>query len=216
MQLPPKITWALLALAAVVVVASPTAAQTVTVNRCAAAKVRCVMGYGHVCGVQGVRGLFRCYEHATTRARFVDQVCVRRTEDKLTDCWREAEAERRYGPCLTLGDLVAVQTKIEDFVLGVVEDVTPGFPYPIANDCAAGKARAVSEATFAKLDCFMDAFHRDPGIVDTACLSKPEALYASAWAKLESSSGCLTAGDDQAIEAQIDAFVADIVTSLDP
>jgi hypothetical protein len=216
MQLPPKITWALMALAAVVVVASPAAAQTVTVNRCAAAKVRCVMGYGHICGVQGVRGLFRCYEHATTRGRFVDQVCVQRTEDKLAECWRDADAERRYGPCLTLGDLLAVQTKIEDFVLGVVEDVTPGFPYPIANDCAAGKQRAVAEATFDKLECFREAFHDEPGIVDAACLSRTEAHYASAWAKLESSSGCLTMGDAAAIEAKIDSFVADIVTSLDP
>ena len=216
MQLPPKITWVLLALAAVVVVASPAAAQTVTVNRCAAAKVRCVMGYGHICGVQGVRGLFRCYEYATLRARFVDQVCVQRTEDKLAECWRHADAEDRYGPCLTLGDLLAMQTKIEEFVVGVVEDVTPGFPYPIANECAAGKQRAVAEATFEKLECFMYAFNRDLGIVDAACLSRPEGHFASAWAKLESSSGCLTVGDAAAIEAKIDSFVADIVASLDP
>lgn len=215
MQLPPRMTWALLALAAVLVSASPAAAQTVTVNRCAAAKLRCVMGYGHICGVQGVRGLFRCNEHATTKGRFADQVCVQRTEDKLTECWRDAE-RRSNGPCLTLGDVVAIHTKIEDFVLGVVEDVTPGFPYPIANDCAAGKQRAVAEATYAKLECFREAFHSGSGIVDAACFSRPEAHYASAWAKLESSNGCLTVGDNPAIEAKMDSFVADIVTSLDP
>ena len=64
----------LLAFATVLLVASSAGAQTVTVIRCQAAKVRCVMGYTHVCGVQGVLGLFKCYQNATIRGRFADQV----------------------------------------------------------------------------------------------------------------------------------------------
>ena len=64
----------LLALLAVAVIGTAAEAQTVTVNRCAAAKVRCVIGYTHVCGVQGVLGGFKCHQNATLRGRFVDQV----------------------------------------------------------------------------------------------------------------------------------------------
>lgn len=214
MQLPPKITWMLMALATVVVFASPAAAQTVTVNRCAAAKVRCVMGYTHVCGVQGVMGLFKCHQNATIRARFVDQVCVQRTVDKITECWRDAE--RRNGPCLTVGDVVPIQAKIEEFVIDAVEHVTPGFPYPILNICTAGKEKALAEATSDKLECFENAFRREPGIVDASCFSRPESQYAYAFAKLEANGGCLTHGDSAALEAKINSFVADIITSLDP
>jgi hypothetical protein len=203
---------ALAALAAFVAVASPAAAQTVTANRCAAAKVRCVMGYTHVCGVQGVLGLFKCHQTATTKQRFVDQVCVNRTFDKITDCFRDAE---RRGDCLTSGDVGAVQDQIAAFVLDAVDDVTPGFPYPIANTCAAGKQKTIAEATSEKLECFEDAFRRS-GVVEDHCFAKPEAQYEYAWAKLEGNGGCLTQGDDAALADKIDAFIAQMISSLDP
>ncbi len=214
MKLSPKLLGTLMALVVVAAVAVPATAQTVTVNRCAGTKVRCVMGYTHVCGVQGVLGLFKCHQTATLKSRFVDQACVSRTEDKITECFRDAE--RRYGPCLTLDDVVPIQAKIEAFVLDAVADVTPGFPYPITNTCAAGKQKAVAESAFAKLECFEEAFRREPGIVFDGCFSRPEAQFAYAWAKLESNGGCLTEGDAAALDAKINTFVADIVTSLDP
>jgi hypothetical protein len=203
----------LVALAALVTLGSHASAQTVTVNRCAAAKVRCVMGYTHVCGVAGVLGLFKCHQKATTKSRFVDQVCVNRTVDKITDCFRDAE--RNNDVCLTTNDVVAIQSKIEAFVTDAVEEITPGFPFPLTNLCAAGKQKSVAEATAAKLECFEDAFRRG-GTVDPACFSKPEAQFTYAWAKLESNGGCLTEGDDAALEVKLDAFIADIVTALDP
>lgn len=214
MQLPPRITWMLTALAVVVVFASPATAQTVTVNRCAAAKVRCVMGYTHVCGVQGVMGLFKCYQNSNLRGRFVDQVCVQRTVDKITECWRDAE--RRNGPCLTLGDVVPIEAKIESFVLDAVEDLTPGFPYPTVNTCTANKEKELAEFTFGNLECFEDAFRREPGIVDSTCFARPQAQYDYAFAKLEANGGCLTLGDGPALAAKSDDFVADIISSLDP
>lgn len=203
----------LLALLAVAVIGTAAEAQTVTVNRCAAAKVRCVIGYTHVCGVQGVLGGFKCHQNATLRGRFVDQVCVNRIVDKITECFRDAE---RKGSCLTTGDVVAVQDKIEAFVLDLVTDVTPGFPYPLVNNCAAGKQKAIAEATAEKLECFEDAFRRDPGVVDTRCFERPEAQYAYVWDRLEGNGGCLTIDDDAALVPKIDAFVADIVATLDP
>ncbi len=203
----------LLALATILLVASSAGAQTVTVNRCAAAKVRCVMGYTHVCGVQGVLGLFKCYQNATVRGRFADQVCVNRVVDKITDCFHDAE---RRGPCLTTDDVLPVQAKIEAFVVDAVENLTPGFPYPLVNTCTAGKEKALAEMTSDKLECFEDAFRRDPGVVEPVCFEKPEAQYAYAWAKLEGNGGCLTEGDDVELAEKADAFIADVISSLDP
>jgi len=203
----------LVALLAVAAVGSTAHAESVTVNRCAAAKVRCVMGYTHVCGVAGVLGQFKCHQNATIKSRFVDQVCVNRTFDKITECFRDAE--RKFNDCLTLNDVVAVQDKIEAFVTDAVQLVTPGFPYPIANRCAARKQQTVAEATAAKLSCYEDAFRREPGTVDPACYAKPETHYAYQFAKLEGNGGCLTSGDNAALEAKLDAFVADMIVTLD-
>lgn len=202
-----------LALATVTPVAVSAEAQSVTVNRCAAAKVRCVMGYTHVCGVQGVLGLFKCHQTATLRGRFVDQVCVNRTVDKITECFGDAE---RRGVCRTSDDVVVIQSKIEDFVLDAVKNLTPGFPYPLVNNCAAGKQKAVAEMTSDKLECFESAMRRSPGIVDPSCFVRPVAQYAYTWGRLEGNDGCLTFDDAAALAEKADAFIADVVTSLDP
>lgn len=198
---------------AVVCLAGGVQAQSVTVNRCAAAKVRCVIGYTHVCGVQGVLGLFKCHQNATIRGRFADQVCVNRTVDKITECFRDAE---RRGACRTSDDVVAIQGKIEAFVLDAMQDITPGFPYPIVNNCAAGKQKALAEMTAEKLECFEDAMRRDPGIVAPSCFTRPAGQYAYVWDRIEGNGGCLTLDDDAALAEKADSFIADIVTALDP
>ncbi|MCC6848604.1 MAG: hypothetical protein IT294_08895 [Deltaproteobacteria bacterium] len=212
-SLPRYFVGTILALASGLLVAAPADAQSVTVNRCAAAKVRCVMGYTHVCGVQGVLGLFKCHQNATLRGRFVDQVCVNRTVDKITECFRDAE---RRGVCLTNDDVVAIQGKVEAFVLDAVEALTPGFPYPLVNTCAAGKQKALAEATSDKLECFEDAMRRDPGEIDPGCLARPDGQYAYLWDRIEGNGGCLTLDDDAALLEKADAFIADVVTALDP
>jgi hypothetical protein len=212
--LPNRARWALAVLAVVAVGASPAQAEDVTVSRCTAAKVRCVMGYTHVCGVQGVLGQLKCYQSATLKGRFVDLACINRTFDKITDCFRDAE--RRYGDCLTTNDVVAIHDRIETFVVDSVARVTPGFPYPIVSRCSAGKQQTIAEATVAKLECYEDAFRREPGTVEPACYARPEAQYAYQFAKLEANGGCLTEGDATVLEENLDAFVAQIIDALDP
>ncbi|MCC6763128.1 MAG: hypothetical protein IT293_00560 [Deltaproteobacteria bacterium] len=212
-SLPRVLAGTVLALATGLLVGASAEAQSVTVNRCAAAKVRCVMGYTHVCGVQGVLGLFKCHQNATLRGRFVDQVCVNRTVDKITECFRDAE---RRGVCLTSDDVIAIQGKVEAFVLEAVQDVTPDFPYPLVNACAASKQKVVAEMASDKLECFEDAMRRDPGEVAPGCLTRPEGQYAYLWDRIEGNGGCLTLGDGAALLEKTDAFVADVVTTLDP
>ncbi len=187
-------------------------AQTVTVDRCAGAKMRCVMGYTHICGVSGVEGQLKCHQTATLRGRFVDPACLTRTVDEIHECFETAE---RRNVCRTNGDVNTVQAKIEAFVLDVVRDVTPGFPYPQINKCAAGKQKELADATSAKLGCFEEAFRREPGVVAPGCLAQAQAQFEYAWIRLALNGGC-SLGDEIALTAKMDAFVAEMAVQLDP
>lgn len=204
--------WMVAVVACTVVLGSSAEAQTVAVDRCAGAKMRCAMGYTHICGVAGVEGQLKCYQTATLRGRFVDPVCINRTVDEILECFRAAE---RRNVCRTLGDVFQVNAKIEAFVLDVIRDVTPGFPFPTINKCAAGKQKELAEATSAKMGCFEEAFRREPGLVSSACLALAQAQFEYAWTRLALNSGCST-GDVPALTAKMDAFVADMVVTLDP
>lgn len=204
--------WMVAVVACTVVLGSSAEAQTVTVDRCAGAKMRCAMGYTHICCVAGVEGQLKCYQTATLRGRFVDPVCINRTTDEILECFRAAE---RRNVCRTLGDVFDVNDKITAFVLDVIDDVTPGFPYPTINKCAAGKQKELADATSAKMGCFEEAFRREPGLVSSACLALAQAQFEYAWTRLALNSGCST-GDVPALTAKMDAFVADMVVTLDP
>ncbi len=204
--------WMVAVVACTVVLGSSAQAQTVTVDRCAGAKMRCAMGYTHICGVAGVEGQLKCYQTATLRGRFVDPVCINRTTDEILECFRAAE---RRNVCRTLGDVFDVNDKITAFVLEVVRDVTPGFPFPVINKCAAGQQKELADATSAKMGCFEEAFRREPGLVSSACLALAQAQFEYAWTRLTLNSGCPT-GDVPALTAKMDAFVADMVVTLDP
>lgn len=205
--------WMVAAVVACSLVAgSSVQAQTVTVDRCAGAKARCVMGYTHICGVAGVEGQLKCHQTATLRGRFVDPVCINRTIDEIHECFTAAE---RRNTCRTSGDVNQIQTKIEAFVLDLLRDVTPGFPFPAVNKCAAGKQKELAEATSAKLGCFEEAFRRSPGVVSPFCLAQAQAQFEYAWLRLALNSGCST-GDQAALTAKMNEFVADMVVALDP
>jgi hypothetical protein len=50
--------------------------------------------------------------------------------------------------------------------------------------------------------------------VDSACLQKAEDKYTSGWTKAEAKADCFTGGDAEAIEAKVDALLADLNSSL--
>jgi hypothetical protein len=204
--------WMVAVVACTVVLGSSAEAQTVTVDRCAGAKMRCAMGYTHICGVAGVEGQLKCYQTATLRGRFVDPVCINRTTDEILECFRAAE---RRNECRTLGDVFDVNDKITAFVLDVIDDVTPGFPYPTINKCAAGKQKELAEATSAKMGCFEEALRREPGLVSPACLALAQAQFEYGWTRLALNGGC-SVGDVPALTEKMDAFVADMVVTLNP
>jgi hypothetical protein len=65
------------------------------------------------------------------------------------------------------------------------------------------------------MGCFEEAFRRDPGLVAPGCLALAQAQFEYAWTRLALNSGCST-GDVPALTAKMDAFVADMVVTLDP
>jgi hypothetical protein len=187
-------------------------AQTVTVNRCAGAKTRCVMGKTHVCGVAGVRGMLKCYQTAESRSSPVDPECVLLAVNEIRDCF--LAAERRLGGCLTVGDADAIQAKIHAFTLDIVQTVDPTHPRPNSNRCAEKKMGAVAEATADKLGCFDEAFKTN-GVVSSACLAAPFDHLRYLLGRIETNGGCFSVGERPVLEDKIDAFVADIVVDLD-
>jgi hypothetical protein len=199
-------------LLALIAAPSGSHAQTVSVNRCAAAKTRCIMGRTHVCGVVGVKGMLVCHQRADLRARPVDPECLNRAVSELNDCFIDLD---RRGECLTTGDAGSIQARIEAFTLDVVTQLDPTHPALVTNRCAVGKMKAVGDATAARLECFMDAFRGDASI-DPSCFERPLARFAYVWSKLEDNGGCLTVGDIALIDAKIDEFITQIVADLDP
>jgi hypothetical protein len=93
------------------------------------------------------------------------------------------------------------------------------------NKCLAGKIKCVNKKMASLLKCHEKA-ERKGVTVDQACLAKGVAKFDggtkgiaySCFGKLEAKNEgpCVTFGDLAAQEAKVDAFVADVVTELDP
>lgn len=83
---------------------------------------------------------------------------------------------------------------------------------PVAK-CAATKVQSAGKKAGAKLKCHAKAIKKAVAL-DPVCIQKAEDKYAEAFAKIEAKGGCATVGDAPAIEAQVDAFVADAVAAL--
>ncbi len=80
-----------------------------------------------------------------------------------------------------------------------------------ADKCAAAKLVAAGKKTGSKLACYGKAAKK--GVtVDDACLGKAEQKFTAAFAKAEAKGSCRTTGDAAAIEADVDAMLATLVT----
>src|SRR5689334_12549099 len=79
--------------------------------------------------------------------------------------------------------------------------------------CQASKAKAAGKKAGAKAKCQSKAISKgDP--VDPACSTKAETKFSSSFAKAEAKPPCATTGDAAAIEGKVDAFIADLGTTL--
>jgi hypothetical protein len=79
--------------------------------------------------------------------------------------------------------------------------------------CAAAKLRAASKKAQGLLTCHATAVSRGAS-VETTCLDRVKAKFATKWAKIEANGGCATVGDVDSIESHVDAFVDLLVAAV--
>src|SRR5207244_450186 len=85
-----------------------------------------------------------------------------------------------------------------------------GFP----NGCAAAKEKYVAADAYALLRCY---YHADlHGYVDAGCVTIVDTALGNHFASAESRYQCFTTNDSGTMQGNIDAFVTDVVQTLDP
>jgi hypothetical protein len=172
----------------------PAAAQT----KCTARKINEV--------AKKIRAKTGCHAKAVSRGSGVDGVCLSRAESRFASGFVRAESRP---PCATTGDAAALEAKIDSFIADLSSEL--GGPGPSA--CTTAKYRAAGRKAFSKLLCHRKAVMRS-AFVDPNCLSKAEARFTSDFTKAEARGGCLSTGDTLAIEAKVDALIADELAEL--
>jgi hypothetical protein len=137
----------------------------------------------------------------------VDPFKLVRCESTFANSFAKAESK---GGCLTTGDASAIEAKVDAFVSDLNSELdTPVNP----NACEGEKIKAAGKK--AECKCKLEAKQAGKGgAIDPAKVAKCEATFSKAFAKSEAKGGCTTTGDAAAIEAKVDAFVADVDTEL--
>ena len=79
--------------------------------------------------------------------------------------------------------------------------------------CATAKHKAAVKKLNDKMKCHDKALKTGEA-VDTTCLSKAEDKFDASFAKSDDKGGCVTTGDAAAIEAEIDATLANLLAAL--
>jgi len=193
-------------------------------NKCLAGKTKCVN--------KKMAGLLKCHEKAEKKGMPFDFACLAKVVAKFdggtkgfaNSCFGKLEA-KNDGPCFTFGDLAAQEAKVDAFVIDVVQELDPFYPFPTLNKCSAGKKKCVNKKAAGLLKCRAKC-QKDPakcGVVETECRNKAIAKFdggtkgfaGSCFGKLEAEGGCPTVGDMAALEAKVDAFVADVLSELE-
>jgi hypothetical protein len=90
---------------------------------------------------------------------------------------------------------------------------TTTLPPPGPSKCTAAKFKEAGKKAAAKASCQSKAAAKGLA-VDPACLAKAETKFDAGWTKAEAKGDCVTTADNAAIEAKVDAHIADLVTEL--
>jgi hypothetical protein len=137
-------------------------------------------------------------------------------EAKFSTSFAKLEA---IGGCATSNDTAALETKVDAFVADLDSelDVESGTN---PNKCEAAKIKAAAKKASCKcaLEVTQAASPGNPPIPPGQTM-KCETAFSERFAKAEAYAtkvSCNTTGDTDAIEAKVDAFVADVDTELYP
>lgn len=90
-----------------------------------------------------------------------------------------------------------------------------GWSAPSPEECAARKLTVAGKKATRLLKCQSRALTHHSA-VDPDCIARVVSKFAATWTRIEGRGGCATVGDLDAIESQVDAYVASLVASLTP
>src|SRR5262249_41162290 len=111
----------------------------------------------------------------------------------------------------TNNDSGTIATDIDNAMDAVLAGLTPNGG---SGKCAATKLKGAAKATSGEIKCYAKAAKSGAAVVFT-CLESADIKLNKAWLKAEGGSvACPTTGDHDAIEAQMDAFMLDVVAAL--
>jgi hypothetical protein len=141
----------------------------------------------------------------------VDPAKIAKCEAAFSKTVAKSEAK---GGCLTTGDAAAIEAKVDAFVTDLDTELDVGTGTN-PNACEGNKIKAAAKKAVCK--CALEGTQAAKGgTVDPAKVAKCEASFSKSFAKSEAKGGCNTTGDAAAIEAKVDAFVADVDGELVP
>ena len=198
------------------VTATPVLAQ----NTCAGAKIKAA--------AKKASCLLTLAAGQASKGGTIDPVKVTKCQSNVTDNgipgkptgFAKIESKATRVPCLTVGDAAPFEAMVDAFVDDVVTDLdvaTGTNP----NACEGSKIKATAK----KVKCLatlqskqaakggtidpLKVLKCESGVTDNGVPGKP-----TGFAKIEGKAPCNTIGDGAAIEAKVDAFIADVVDAL--
>ncbi len=83
------------------------------------------------------------------------------------------------------------------------------------SNCTSLKYKVAGKAAFAKAKCHASAVAKGT-VVDAECLARAEQKFTLVWDRAERKADCVTTGDRIAAQSEIDAFVGELVDTLEP
>jgi len=131
---------------------------------------------------------------------------IQTCRDKLHLAFAKAEAKP---PCVTAGDATDVQTRIDAFAADLDAALSVGIP----SKCQSAKLKAAGKGA----QCLLRLAAKEAKTgtaADPLKLQKCRDKLAAAYAKAESKPPCATVGDAPAIQAAVDALLADVEPAL--
>jgi len=170
-------------------------------NACAAAKLKAA------CKDAGCQAALEAKEAQSGAA--VDPEKIAKCQANLAKAFGKSEQK---GGCLTPGDAAGIEGKVGAFVLDLQTalDVATGTN---PNKCEGAKIKAAAKKLACK--CALEAKQAQKGgAIDLVKFTKCETAFDASFTKSEEKGGCNTTGDTAAIEAKVDAFLADLDASL--
>jgi len=148
---------------------------------------------------------------AASSGTVVDPRGAQKCLDRLVKFFGNVDAKKK---CVTLGDAPAIAAKVDALVADLTGQLNPLAP-PSRSKCQARKIGAASREAVCLLLLGGKAAARgeylDPDPVNA---QKCRNVLATMFGKLESKGTCVTSGDADTIEAQVDAFAGDVTSEL--